>query len=144
MRRAALVPAALAAALLLSGCAELACRSGPQQRSLSTLEDAYERVSGNVYRGYAIHYSRELVTEPYTEEVTVCELFDDAANCVRWHTRSDTKYRDVYKTVERPVSIDIEAERERMESLQRSLDPARIAAEQEYLSCMAEHRKKGA
>ena len=127
--------------MILSGCAGLACRSGPLQQQLSWLEASYDEAAGNVARGYALHVAYEEVIEPYTEERKVCEAFDSSGKCTLFGNRSETKYRRVWENVEKPVAIDILAEREKLDSLSLTINELRIPAEQEYFACIAEYER---
>jgi len=128
-RKAAKLPALLLAASLLGGCAEMACRLGPQQQELGELESLYDTAQGNVDRGYAIHESLEPEWEPYETEETVG---GDA--------RIVTKYRSVWRTVETPVAIDVDAEKRKALRLRSEILRLRPAAEREFSACMARNR----
>lgn len=123
----------------LSGCAELACRSGPLQRELQALESEFHEVQGNLARGYAIHVRYELTTEPYTDEETYCAAHDLAGNCTLVGERSVTKYRHVERRIEDPVAIDMDATRERSEFLWGRIRSLRPSAYAEYEACITQH-----
>jgi len=107
----------------------MACRLGPQQQELGELESLYDTAQGNVDRGYAIHESLEPEWEPYETEETVG---GDA--------RIVTKYRSVWRTVETPVAIDVDAEKRKALRLRSEILRLRPAAEREFSACMARNR----
>lgn len=134
--------AVASAALLLAGCAELACRRGPLQSSLNWHESAYDEASGNVRRGYALHTTRERVTEPYTEEIRACEAFDLSGNCTLFSTRHETRYRTLWRDVDKPVAIDMGEERAKVARHLERINELRGPATQEFDACMAAARKR--
>ena len=123
---------------LLSGCA-LSCRFGPYQNELREAEGNIDRIEGNLARGYALHESSEFEREPYEVQERQC-ITATADGCLKYETRTVTKYRDVLDFKETPVAIDVEIERSNLEYWYDIYEQVEPLAAAEYDECIATRR----
>ena len=111
--------------LLMSSCSpRFICSQGPLQNRLTLLEDRATELSGNLYRGYAIHVQEVFDTEPFTDK------------------DGNVEFLSVVRTIETPVAIDVEAQEEELDYVEDEINAIRDVAEQEFLECLAKEESK--
>lgn len=101
------VLAALAALVVLSACTEQDMCIYRNTQDLRAAESRIQELEGNVARGYAIHRT----TEPYTYTGVCRDKDGKPYEC----TKTD------FRTVEKPVSIDIADQRAQLAALRSQL-----------------------
>lgn len=99
--------AALAGLTLLSACTEQDLCILRNTQDLRSAESRISELEGNVARGYAIHRT----TEPYTYTGVCRDRNGEPYEC----TKTD------FRSVERPVSIDVADQRAQLASLRARL-----------------------